>query len=478
MTTNFIAGSWSGGTAGELLSLNPSDIDDVVGVYGQADESAVADAVAAAAEALRHWSVSPIQRRFDVLDAAGNEILSRAEDLGRLIAREEGKTLADGIAEARRTAAILKFHAGEALRLSGEALPSTRPGVEVEVSREPLGVVALITPWNFPMAIPAWKLAPAIACGCTVVFKPASYVPACAIELVRILERAGLPAGVLNLVIGSGARLGDALVVDRRVAGISFTGSIEVGRSLAERCAARGARVQLEMGGKNPLVVLDDADLDRAVQIAADGAFFQAGQRCTASSRLIVTRGIHDRFVGALRERMRTLTVDHALKEGTQIGPVVDGRALRDILDHIEAARREGGEIAEGGDRLNRATPGHYMAPTLFVGTAAEMGINNHEIFGPVASVIQVGDYDEALAVANDTEFGLSAGICTRSLSHARDFRRRSESGLVMVNLPTAGLDYHVPFGGRKASNYGPREQGSYAREFFTVVKTAYIDSM
>lgn len=478
MGTNFIAGIWSEGRAGDLTSLNPSDTNDVVGIFGQATEADVADAVSAAFDAGRKWSGSPIQQRFDVLDAAGNEVLARAVDLGRLIAREEGKTLADGIAEARRTAAILKFHAGEALRLSGEAIASTRPGVEVEVRREALGVVALITPWNFPMAIPVWKIAPAIACGCTVVFKPASYVPACAVELVRILERAGLPPGVLNLVVGSGSRLGDALVTNRRVAGISFTGSVGAGRSLATRCAARGARVQLEMGGKNPLVVLDDADIDRAVQVAADGAFFQAGQRCTASSRLIVTRGIHDRFVSALQARMRTLVVGHALKEGTQIGPVVDGRALSEIIGHVDAARGEGAELVEGGQQLERGTPGHYLSPALFVGTRQDMAINHQEVFGPVASVLRVDSYEAALAAANDTEFGLSAGICTTSLHHARDFRKRSETGLVMVNLPTAGLDYHVPFGGRKASNYGPREQGSYAREFFTIVKTAYIDAM
>lgn len=478
MTTNFIAGAWSNGSGGELLSLNPSDTNDVVGAFSQASNTDVGDAITAASDAFASWAASPIQQRFDILDAAGNELLARSAEIGRLIAREEGKTLADGIAEAKRTAAIFKFHAGEALRLSGEAITSTRPGVEVEVRREALGVVALITPWNFPMAIPAWKMAPALAAGCTVVFKPASYVPACAIELVCILERAGLPAGVLNLIIGSGSSVGDVLIADNRVAGISFTGSVGVGRSLAVGCAARGARVQLEMGGKNPLVVLDDADLDRAVQIAADGAFFQAGQRCTASSRLIVTRGIHDAFVDGLRKRMRQLVVGNALREGTQIGPVVDGRALRDILGHIQAGSDEGAELIEGGGQLDRETPGHYVAPTLFAGTKPDMNINREEIFGPVASVLKVDDYEAALAAANDTEFGLSAGICTTSLSHARDFRRRSETGLVMVNLPTAGLDYHVPFGGRKASNYGPREQGSYAREFFTVVKTAYFDPM
>ncbi len=478
MDGNFIGGKWSSGSAGELVSTNPSDTNDVVGVYAQASAGETSDAITAAAAAFDHWSQSPIQKRFDVLDATANEILARREELGTLIAREEGKTLNDGIAEANRTAAIFKFAAGEAVRLSGETITSTRPGVEVEVHREALGVVGIITPWNFPMAIPAWKIAPAIACGCTIVFKPASYVPACAIALVEILSRNGLPDGVVNLLVGSGSKIGDVLVEDRRVAGISFTGSVGVGRSLAPRCAARGARAQLEMGGKNPLVILDDADLDRAVQIAIDGSYYQAGQRCTASSRLIVTKGIHDRFVAAVRDRLRTLTIDHALKPGTQIGPVVDGRALREIVGNIDAAKLDGAKLETGGELLNRDTPGHYISPALFTGTVNSMTINHTEIFGPVAAVIKVADYEEALAVANDTEFGLSAGICTSSLKYARDFRRHSQTGLVMVNLPTAGLDYHVPFGGRKGSNYGPREQGSYSREFFTIVKTAYIDPM
>jgi aldehyde dehydrogenase (NAD+) len=478
MNGSFIAGTWAEGTAGDLVSLNPSDTNDIVGVYGQVSSAEAADAIAAAADAFRKWSESPIQKRFDVLDATGSEILARRDELGTLIAREEGKTLNDGIAEANRTGAIFKYFAGEAVRLAGEAITSTRPGVEVEVRREALGVVGVITPWNFPLAIPAWKIAPAIACGCTVVFKPASYVPACAVALVDILSRNGLPDGVVNLLIGSGAKIGDALVEDQHIAGVTFTGSVGVGRALAPRLAARGARAQLEMGGKNPLIVLDDADIDRAVQVAIDGSFFQAGQRCTASSRLIVTKGIHDRFVAAVRERMNALTVGHALKVGTQIGPVVDGRALRDISDNIEAARKTGAVLETGGELLTRDTPGHYISPALFTGTDNSMAVNHTEIFGPVAAVIEVGDYEEALAVANDTEFGLSAGICTTSLKYARDFRRRAEAGLVMINLPTAGLDYHVPFGGRKGSNYGPREQGPYAREFFTIVKTAYIDPM
>jgi len=352
-----------------------------------------------------------------------------------------------------------------------------RPGIEVEVTREPLGVVAAITPWNFPLAIPAWKLAPALAFGNCVVFKPAELVPASPWMIADIVQRAGLPPGVLNLVMGPGSKIGAALASSPDVDAVTFTGSQDVGPSVAAAAVKAGARVQLEMGGKNPLVVLDDADLKTAVSIAVNGAFFQAGQRCTASSRIIVTEGIHDRFVAAMIDRMKTLVIDDALKPGTEIGPVVDDKQLAKNFEYIEIGKREGARLAHGGERLQRSTDGYYMAPALFTETSPAMRINKEEIFGPVAAVIRVKDYDEALAVANDTPFGLSAGIATTSLKHASHFKRNSTSGLVMVNLPTAGLDYHVPFGGRKKSSYGPREQGAYAREFYTIVKTAYISA-
>jgi aldehyde dehydrogenase (NAD+) len=345
----------------------------------------------------------------------------------------------------------------------------------VEITREPIGVVAAITPWNFPLAIPAWKIAPALACGNTVVFKPAELVPASPWTLVDIVQRAGLPPGVLNLVLGPGVRLGAALAASPDIDAVSFTGSQAVGPSVAASAVKTGARVQLEMGGKNPLIVLNDADLPTAVSVAVNGAFFQAGQRCTASSRLIVTEGIHDRFVTAMIARMKTLVVDDALKPGTEIGPVVDQRQLEKNLHYIEIGRKEGARLAEGGGLLKRETEGYYMAPALFTESTDTMQINRDEIFGPVASVIRVKDYDEALATANATEYGLSAGIVTTSLKHASHFKRHSQSGLVMVNLPTAGLDYHVPFGGSKKSSYGPREQGTYAKDFYTIVKTTYV---
>jgi len=459
------------------IDVNPSNLSDVVGEFARASASDVEHAIGSARAAFAKWSRSTPQERFDILDRAGTEILARKEELGRLLAREQGKPLADGIGEAGRAGAIFKFFAGETLRLAGEKLDSVRPGIEVEVTREPIGVVAAITPWNFPLAIPAWKIAPALAYGNCVVFKPAELVPASPWKLVEIVQNAGLPPGVLNLVMGQGSRIGAALASSPHIDAVSFTGSRDVGPGVAAAAVKAGARVQLEMGGKNPLIVLDDADLPTAVSVAVNGAFFQAGQRCTASSRLIVTDGIYERFMAATVDRMKRLVIDDALKTGTEIGPVVDERQLEKNLEYVTIGKNEGAKLVWGGDRLRRETDGYYMAPAIFTDTTADMRINREEVFGPVAAVIRVKDYDEALQVANDTPFGLSAGIVTTSLKYAAHFRRNSQSGLVMVNLPTAGLDYHVPFGGRKQSSYGPREQGTYAKEFYTIVKTAYISN-
>ena len=471
---NFVDGTWTRG-ASVIDNLNPSDTRHVVSRHAAATREDVQQACAAARAAFGGWSRSTIQQRADVLDAAASEILARREELGRLLSSEEGKTLAEGIGEVTRAGQLFRFFAGEAVRLDGETGASVRAGVRVEVTREPLGVVGLITPWNFPIAIPAWKIAPALAFGNCVVFKPSEVAPASAWALIDILQRAGLPAGVLNLVCGVGSEAGRALVESGELDALSFTGSVATGRAIAAAAAPRLLKLQLEMGGKNPLVVLDDADLPLAVNCAVNGAYFSTGQRCTASSRLIVTRAIHDRFVDALVAKLRGLRVDHALAAGTDIGPVVDARQLAKCEDYLGIAQREGAELAFGGRRLERETPGHYLEPALFTRTQPQMRINREEVFGPVASVIQVQDFEEALQVANDTEFGLVAGICTTSLRHAEVFRRSAQSGLVMVNLPTAGLDYHVPFGGRKGSSHGPREQGSAAREFYTQGKTAYI---
>ena len=473
---NFIGGEWKDG-ARATKDINPSDVSDVVGEYAGADKAQVEQAMGAAVAAFPAWSVATPQLRFDALDRIGTEIIARKEELGALLAREEGKTRAEGIGEAARAGAIFKFFAGEALRIGGEVLPSVRPGVTVEMTREPVGVVGIITPWNFPIAIPAWKIAPALAYGNCVVMKPADLVPGCAWALAEIISRAGLPAGVFNLVMGRGSVVGEALLTDARINAVSFTGSVSVGKRVAEACVARMAKVQLEMGGKNPQVVLDDADLKIAVELSAQSAFFSTGQRCTAASRLIVTEGIHDRFVAALAERMKGLKIDNALKDGTDIGPVSSAEQLEQDLSYVEIGKKEGAKLVAGGERLKRDSEGFYFSPALFTETTATMRINREEIFGPVASVIRVKNYDEALAVANDTAFGLSSGIATTSLKHAAHFKRHSQAGMVMVNLPTAGVDYHVPFGGRKGSSYGPREQGAYAREFYTTVKTAYISA-
>ena len=473
---NFINGEWVDGK-GVTVDINPSDISDVVGEYGQADVTQTQDAIAAANAALPAWSIATPQQRADALEMIGVELLARKDEIGRMLSREEGKPLANGIAETMRAAQIFKYFAQETLRVEGTALASVRPGVDVMITRESVGVVGLIAPWNFPIAIPAWKIAPALAYGNCVVFKPADLVPGTAWLLSEIISRSGLPKGVFNLVMGRGSVVGQTMLDSREVNAISFTGSVETGARVAIACASRGAKFQLEMGGKNPLVVLDDANLDAAVAGAVDGAYFQTGQRCTASSRLIIHSKIHDAFVEKTITALKALKVDHALKDGTQIGPVVDEGQLAQDEKYIGIGRDEGAELAWGGERLNRDTNGHYLSPALFINTKNTMRINREEVFGPVATVIRVESYDEALAVANDTPFGLSSGIYTGSLKHATDFRKKSQAGMVMVNLPTAGVDYHVPFGGRKGSSMGSREQGRYAAEFYTVVKTAYMSA-
>lgn len=471
---NYINGQWVA-AASYSNNTNPSDLSDVVGEYAQADAAQVNQAIDAARAAFPAWSTSGIQARSDALDKVGSEILARREELGALLAREEGKTLPEAIGEVTRAGNIFKFFAGECLRLAGELLPSVRPGVSVEVTREPLGVIGLITPWNFPIAIPSWKVAPALAYGNCVVLKPADLVPGCAWAITEIISRAGFPAGVFNLVMGSGRVVGETIVQNRQVDGISFTGSVGVGRTIAASCVARGAKVQLEMGGKNPQVILDDADLDTAVELAVQSAFYSTGQRCTASSRLIVTAGIYDRFVAAMAERMKSIKVGNALEKGVDVGPVVSQAQLDQDLHYIEIGKQEGARLVCGGERVSTEKEGFYLAPTLFADSTADMRISREEIFGPVANIVKVANYEEALAMANDTEFGLSAGICTTSLKYANHFKRHAQAGMVMVNLPTAGVDYHVPFGGRKGSSYGSREQGKYAQEFYTTVKTTYI---
>ncbi len=476
MHKNYINGEWLDG-ASASTNINPSNTADIVGEYAQADLAQAQAAITAAAEAAPNWGLSNVQMRCDALDKIGTEIIARKDELGRLLSREEGKTLPEGIGEVARAGAIFKFFAQECLRLRGDKLPSVRNGIDVEVTREPVGVVGIIAPWNFPIAIPAWKIAPALCYGNTVIMKPADIVPGSVWALAEIISRAGLPAGVFNLVMGRGSVVGQAMLNDLRVNAISFTGSVATGKKVVEAAIKRLAKVQAEMGGKNPFIVLNDADLSVAVNCAIQGSFYSTGQRCTASSRLIVEGGIYPAFIAAMKEKLATLKIDDALKIGTDIGPVADAAQLEQNLAYVKIGIDEGAKLICGGERLKRDTEGFYMAPALFADCNNNMRISREEIFGPVAAVIPANNYEHALAIANDTEFGLSSGICTTSLKYATHFKRHAQAGMVMVNAATAGVDYHVPFGGRKGSSYGAREQGTYAAEFFTTVKTAYVAS-
>jgi alpha-ketoglutaric semialdehyde dehydrogenase len=472
---NLINGAWRAGT-GVSENRNPSDLDDLVGRYAQGSAADVADAVAAAAAAQPKWAEGGVQARADLLDRVSSTLSARRSELGRLLAREEGKTLAEATGEVVRAAQVFKFFAGEALRLRGDRVDSVRPGVDVEVTREPVGVVGLITPWNFPIAIPSWKVAPALAFGNTVVMKPADLTPGSAHALAEILSECGCPAGVFNLVMGRGSVVGQGLVEHPSVNAVSFTGSVSVGRALIAQCATLQKRIQAEMGGKNPMIVLADANLEVAVSVCVNGAFGSTGQRCTASSRIIVEEAIYDRFVAALTTAVAKLRVGHALEPETDIGPVASESQLHTNLEYVGMARAEGARVV-GGEVLTRATRGYFQQPALFVGARNDARTSREEIFGPCASVIQARDLEHAVELANDTPFGLSSGICTSSLKAAREFKRRSKAGMVMVNLPTAGVDYHVPFGGRGGSSFGPREQGYAAVEFYTAMKTAYTYS-
>ncbi|QEA40679.1 aldehyde dehydrogenase family protein [Pistricoccus aurantiacus] len=470
----YIGNEWIDGE-GSVTNRNPSDTSDIIGEYAQASKQQVQDAISAARQGAKAWRESGLERRYSVLMAIGDELIARKDELGRLLAREEGKTLAEGVGEVYRSGQFFHYYAAEVLRQIDERVDSVRPGIGVEVYREPVGVVGVISPWNFPLATAVWKIAPALAFGNAVIFKPANLVPASAWALTEIISRQDLPKGAYNLLMGSGSQVGDALIHSPEIDAVSFTGSLEVGKQVAAATAANLVKCQLEMGSKNALIVAEDADLDLAVEAAFAGAYSGTGQKCTASSRLIVVEALHDRFVEKLIDKLKTIRVGNALEDGVQLGPAVDARQLESNLAWIERAKQDGARLAFGGERLARDTEGYFMAPTLFTDTTNDMAINREEVFGPIACVIKVRNYEEAIATLNDTKFGLTAGIITDSLKIASDFKARAETGCVMVNLATAGTDYHVPFGGRKASSFGPREQGRYAREFYTVVKTCYV---
>ncbi|WNK20201.1 aldehyde dehydrogenase family protein [Halomonas piscis] len=470
----YLNGQWVEGES-QVENRNPSDLSDVIGHYAQASVEQLHEAVRAAEQGQKAWAKTGLEHRYGVLMAIGDELIARKAELGEQLSREEGKPLAEGVGEVHRSGQFFHYYAAEVLRQIDERVDSVRPGVEVDVRREPVGVVGIISPWNFPLATAVWKIAPALAFGNAVIFKPANLVPASAWALTEIIARQDIPAGTFNLVMGPGSSVGDALIASPDIHALSFTGSLEVGRRVASATAANLVKCQLEMGSKNALIVADDADLDLAVEAAFNGAYSGTGQKCTASSRLIVTEKVHDAFVDKLTQKLEQARVGNPLTDGVNVGPLASQSQLDANLEWVERARKDGAKLAFGGERLERDTEGYFMAPTLFVDTTNDMAVNREEVFGPVACVIKVADANEAIEVLNDTRYGLTAGIITDSLALATEFKARAETGCVMVNLATAGTDYHVPFGGRKHSSFGPREQGRYAREFYTVVKTSYV---
>jgi aldehyde dehydrogenase (NAD+) len=476
--SNFIGGQWVQAATGKSFSTrNPADTDEVVATYALGDSADARQAVAAATDAQPRWAAMPPPKRGEVLYRAANILESRAPSVAREMTREEGKTLPEAQGEVGRAVNILRYFAGEGARLAGMAVPSERDRVFIHTARRPLGVVGLITPWNFPIAIPAWKTAPALIAGNAVVLKPSDLAPLCAVRMVQALDEAGVTKGALNLVTGPGSRVGQELVTNPNVRAISFTGSETTGSGIALEAARRRARVQLEMGGKNPTIVLKDADIADAVNTVVNAAFFSTGQKCTATSRVIVEEPVASRFTEALVERTRKLRVGNGLEPGVEVGPSVDENQLGTVLEYVDIGRKEGARVQCGGERLAEGgfKRGYFSSPAVLTDVAPEMRVAQEEIFGPVLAVLPARDLDDAVRIANGIRFGLSAAICTKSLSAAFEFINRIETGLVMVNLPSAGVDYHVPFGGSKESSFGVREQGPAALEFYTETKTVYL---
>jgi acyl-CoA reductase-like NAD-dependent aldehyde dehydrogenase len=470
-----VAGQWRPGSGRRLQSLSPTQPDIVVAEGDSATADDVDEAVGAARQALSGWAATPIHQRGALLAAAAAIVEHNAGEWGLELTLEEGKTKAEGIAEVSRAAQILRYYAAEGDRQAGEIFASPRAGEQILVTRKPIGVVAAITPFNFPIAIPAWKIAPALVYGNTVVWKPASSVPLLAVRLAEALTGAGLPPGVLNLMIGNSAA-GDHLVNHAGVDAITFTGSTGIGRRIAAAAAARGVPVQAEMGGKNAAVVLDDADFDLALEQVMLGTFRSSGQKCTATSRLILTAGIADRFLGALSARADGLIVGDPSVDATQMGPVISRAAQADIIGGIDVAKAQGASVLAGGGGYSDGplADGHFVAPTI-VELSAPAGIWTEELFGPVLAVRRAADAEEAFALANDSEFGLSAAVFTQDLTRALQAIDRVDVGVLHINSESAGADPHVPFGGAKRSGLGPKEQGGAAREFFTHTTTVYL---
>ena len=474
---NYIRGEWISVQQGREVEVrNPANQDEIIGKGLLASRGEAEAALAAASDALTSWSRMPAPKRGEIIERAGDLLRAEQDEVARLLTREEGKTVAEAKGEIYRAYNVLNYTAGQSRRMGGITIPSELPKNFAYTIRQPLGVVALITPWNFPVCIPAWKIAPALAAGNTVVFKPSSTTPLTAAKLVDIFERAGLPAGVLNLVVGSSSEVGDVLTGDRRVRGISFTGSSENGTQIYAYCAARGVKAQCEMGGKNPVIVLEDADLDLAAEGIVSGAFGSTGQRCTATSRAILHESIADDLLARLVGRISNWKIGNGLDPDVQMGPLVSAQQLKTVEDYIEIGKREGAQLVTGGKRPSGLPRGFFVEPTIFDQVKPEHRIAAEEIFGPVLSVLRARDYEQALQFANTSEYGLTSSIYTNDAGRIFDFCERIETGMVHVNSPTVGGEAQIPFGGMKSSGVGEREQGPTALDFYSDVKVIYID--
>ena len=473
---NYINGEWVTSSR-TFEDRNPANIDEVVAVFAKGAATDMEAAAAAAEAALPGWASMPAPARGNILYKAADILEKKFDQLGAEMTREEGKTLPEAKGEVRRAINIFRYFAGEGSRMEGVMVPSERERVHVFAVRKPIGVVGLITPWNFPIAIPAWKMAPALICGNTIVVKPASISPLCAWRLVEALHEAGIPKGVVNFVAGSGSELGEAMVKAKPVKAISFTGSNDVGHWIHTEASKRRLRIQLEMGGKNPTIVLADADLKSAVENVVNAAFFSTGQKCTATSRAIVEDGIYDQFVDAVVERTKKLKIGDGMQPGIDIGPCVDEGQLNTVLKYIDIGTKECGAPRIGGKRLTGGAfdKGYFVEPAVFAGVKPEHTIAREEIFGPVLAIMRAKDFDDAMKIANDIPYGLSSSIQTTNLSRALDYVYRAEAGLLTINLPSAGVEYQLPFGGTKDSSFGPKEQGPAALDFYSDYKTVYL---
>jgi len=476
---NFIGGKWIESSSSRTVNnINPSNTDDVIGTIHQATREEARAAVEAASEAFHDWRRTPAPARGKIVAKAARLLEESKEELAQILTREEGKTISESRGELQRSINVAEFCAGESRRMNGETIFSELPSNFVYTIKQPLGVVACITPWNFPVAIPVWKIAPALVAGNTVVFKPATLTPGTAVRIVEIFEAAGVPPGVLNLVLGSGSDAGDEIIGHPAVKAVSFTGSNGVGIRLYEQVSRRGAKCQCEMGGKNPVVILEDCDLDLAVENTAQGAFGSSGQRCTATSRAVVVNQIADEFVDRIVKRAQTMRIGDGMDPQTEMGPSVDENQFNTVLKYLNIGREDGATLLCGGERAtgNGLDKGYFVKPTVFDDVTSDMRIAREEIFGPVLSVMRVSDFDEAMQVANDTEYGLSSSIFTNDAARVFRFVDEIETGMTHINSPTTGGEAHIPFGGIKGTGIGDREQGSTSLDFYTELKIVYVD--